>query len=82
MKNIKAGEELTFDYCINGYGNNMHHAYLLTPAEAENVLDIAECVVLLRLRDLASLRIHQPLAWATRAHSMALTSNSWPDPIP
>jgi hypothetical protein len=30
----------------NAYGDNMHRAYLLTPTEAENMLDIAEGVAL------------------------------------
>jgi hypothetical protein len=30
----------------NAYGDNMHRAYLLTPTEAENMLDIAEDVAL------------------------------------
>ena len=30
----------------NSYGRNMHGSYLLTPAEAEDMIDIAECVAL------------------------------------
>ena len=35
---------LLIRWVANGYGKNMHGAYLLTPEEAENILDIAEGV--------------------------------------
>jgi len=37
MRNIKAGEELTFDYCINGYGDSVWQCHCGSPNCRETV---------------------------------------------